>query len=208
MTVTLFDHPLVQTRLATLRDRSTSSAEFRRCLHDITRMMAYEILRTWETVPVSVTTPLAQTTCRKLARPPVLAPILRAGLGMLHALQDMLPEAHVAHIGMYRNETTKLPETYYFNSPTNLGEAQVVLLDPMLATGNSAVAAATKLKEAGAKHLSFACIICAPEGLAAFQAAHPDVPIFAAAQDAGLTDIAYITPGLGDAGDRYYGTTE
>jgi uracil phosphoribosyltransferase len=148
--VTIIDHPLVQTRLATLRDSCTGHEEFRRSLHHITRMMAYEVMRAWETRPVEIQTPLAQAAGRVLAHPPVLAPILRAGLGMLQAMQEVLPEARVAHIGMYRNEETKLPETYYFRAPDNLADAQVVLLDPMLATGNSASAAASKLKQMGA----------------------------------------------------------
>jgi uracil phosphoribosyltransferase len=203
---TLIDHPLVQTRLATLRDAHTAPAEFRRCLHDITRMMAYEIMRPWATEPVQVTTPLTTMECRRLVHPPILAPILRAGLGMLHAMQEVLPEAKVAHIGMYRNEETKRPESYYFRAPAQLAGSEVVLLDPMLATGHSACAAAEKLIAMGAERISFACIICAPEGLAEFQTTHPNIPVYAAACDAGLTDRAFITPGLGDAGDRYFGT--
>ncbi len=206
MKLTILDHPLVQTRLADLRHVDTGSPKFRRCLHDITRMMAYEILRNWPTEDVEVQTPLALAHGRRLSRVPVLAPILRAGLGMLHAFQEILPEAKVAHIGMYRNEETKLPESYYFSAPQGLGMAQIVLLDPMLATGNSAVAAVDKLKALGATNLSFACIIAAPEGLKTFSEAHPDVPIFTAACDDGLTETAYITPGLGDAGDRYFAT--
>lgn len=202
----IIDHPLVQVRLARLRDAAASHAEFRQCVHAITRLMAYEITRDWETQERKVQTPLTSTQGRELQRTPVLAPILRAGLGMLHGMLEVLPEARVAHIGMFRNEETKQPESYYFRAPCGLDGADTVLLDPMLATGNSAAAAASQLREMGANRLRFACIIAAPEGVQRFHQAHPDIPVFTAALDAGLTSTAFITPGLGDAGDRYFGT--
>ena len=204
--LTVIDHPLVQIRLTRLRDATTGHEEFRRCVHEITRLMAYEITRNWETSTYPIRTPLTETTGISLLHPPVLAPILRAGLGMLHGMLEVLPEARVGHIGLFRNEETKLPESYYLRTPEDLTQSKVVLLDPMLATGNSAVAAAQQLKDLGSAQILFACIISAPEGIACFQAAHPDIPIFTAAIDQGLTDTAYITPGLGDAGDRYFGT--
>ena len=204
--LTIISHPLVQIRLTRLRDVSTGHEEFRRCVHEITRLMAYEMTRHWATAPVTIRTPLAETIGTALLHPPVLAPILRAGLGMLHGMLEVLPEARVGHIGLFRNEETKLPESYYLRAPEDLSEAKVCLLDPMLATGNSAVAAAQQLKDLGARRISFACLLAAPEGIKTFQAAHPDIRIFTAAVDDGLTDNAYITPGLGDAGDRYFGT--
>lgn len=204
--LTIIGHPLVQIRLTRLRDKDTGHEEFRKCVHEITRLMAYEITRCWETSPHRVQTPLDFTAGCVLRRMPVLAPILRAGLGMLHGMLEILPEARVAHIGMFRNEQTKQPESYYFRAPCGLKGADVVLLDPMLATGNSAAAAVSQLKEMGADRICFACIIAAPEGVERFQAEHPEIPIFAAALDQRLTGTAYITPGLGDAGDRYFGT--
>jgi uracil phosphoribosyltransferase len=204
--LTIISHPLVQIRLTRLRDADTGHEEFRRCVHEITRLMAYEMTRNWETSPLPIRTPLTETIGTTLLHPPVLAPILRAGLGMLHGMLEMLPEARVGHIGLFRNEETKLPESYYLRAPEDLSQAKVCLLDPMLATGNSAVAAAQQLKELGARQIIFACILAAPEGIARFQAVHPDIEIYTAAVDDGLTSNAYITPGLGDAGDRYFGT--
>lgn len=204
--VTVIDHPLVKIRLTKLREAGTGHEEFRRCVHEITRLMGYEITRNWETTQFPIETPLTKTIGTALLHPPVLAPILRAGLGMLHGMLEVLPESRVGHIGLFRNEETKLPESYYLRAPEDLTQAKVVLLDPMLATGNSAVAAVDQLRSLGAKQIIFACLLCAPEGIAKFQAAHPDVPIFTAAIDEGLTSNAYITPGLGDAGDRYFGT--
>lgn len=204
--VTVISHPLVQTRLTRLRDASTGHEEFRRCVHEVTRLMAYEITRNWATRTQRISTPLTEMDGTVLEHPPVLAPILRAGLGMLHGMLEVLPEARVGHIGLFRNEETKMPESYYLRAPEDLTTCTVVLLDPMLATGNSAASAAQQLKDLGARHVIFACIIAAPEGIACLQQAHPDIPIFTAAVDAGLTQSAYITPGLGDAGDRYFGT--
>lgn len=204
--VTVISHPLVQTRLTKLREASTGHEEFRRCVHEVTRLMAYEITRNWATKTQRISTPLTEMDGTVLEHPPVLAPILRAGLGMLHGMLEVLPEARVGHIGLFRNEETKMPESYYLRAPEDLTTCTVVLLDPMLATGNSAVSAAQQLKDLGARRILFACIIAAPEGIACMQQAHPDIPIFTAAVDAGLTQTAYITPGLGDAGDRYFGT--
>ena len=204
--LTIISHPLVQIRLSRMRDETTGHEEFRRCMHEITRLMAYEITREWETTTYPMRTPLKETLGTALLHPPVLAPILRAGLGMLHGMLEVLPEARVGHIGLFRNEETKLPESYYLRAPEDLSASKVVLLDPMLATGTSAVAAVSQLRSLGANQIIFACMLCAPEGLETFRREHPDVPIFAAAVDEGLTDRSYITPGLGDAGDRYFGT--
>lgn len=204
--VTVVDHPLVQIRLGRMRDRASGHEVFRLSVHEIARLMAFEITRHWEMRRVPVQTPLAMASGAEFIRTPVLAPILRAGLGMLHGMMEVLPEARVGHIGMFRNEETKRPESYYFKTPPSLTSSEVLLLDPMLATGHSAAAAASQLREMGADHITFACIISAPEGIAEFSRQHPNIPIFTAAVDEGLTDTAFITPGLGDAGDRYFGT--
>ena len=151
-------------------------------------------------------TPLVTARTRMLARPVIVVPILRAGLGMVQGVLSLLPEASIGHIGFARNEETKLPESYYSKFPPHMEAADVILVDPMLATGRSAAAAVTQLKSAGAQHIIFLCIIAAPEGWEHFHATHPDVPVFTAALDDGLTPAAFITPGLGDAGDRYCGT--
>jgi len=204
--LTIISHPLVQTRLSCMRNVATGHEDFRRCMHEITRLMAYEITKDWETTRYSMRTPLTETEGIALLHPPVLAPILRAGLGMLQGILSLLPDALIGHIGMARNEETKRPESYYLKLPPGIGGADVLLVDPMLATGHSGAAAAANLKEAGAKRIAFVTILATPEGIAVFQGAHPDIPIFTASIDDGLTPNAYITPGLGDAGDRYFGT--
>jgi uracil phosphoribosyltransferase len=158
------------------------------------------------TIEATVQTPLAACPVRRLARPIVLAPILRAGLGMLEGLFELAPDAHVAHLGFYRDESTLRPVRYYARVPPGIDAAEVIVIDPMLATGHSASAAVEALKEAGARHLRLLCLVTCPEGVAHFEGAHPDVPVFAAAMDQGLNEIGYIVPGLGDAGDRFFGT--
>ena len=204
--LTVLDHPIVHDRLARLRHRDTEPEAFRRALHQISRILACEAARLLPLRDTETPTPLTIARTKELARPVVVVPILRAGLGMVHGVLDLLPEARVGHIGLARNEETHLPEAYYHKMPPAITGADVFLVDPMLATGNSAVEAATQIKAAGALRLIFLSIIAAPEGVATFEAAHPDVPIFTAALDDGLTPRAYITPGLGDAGDRYCGT--
>ena len=158
------------------------------------------------TVPITVQTPLAACPAVALARPLVLAPILRAGLGLLEGVFDLVADAQIAHLGMYRDEATLQPVTYYAKVPPNIGESEVILLDPMLATGHSAAAAVTALREAGARHIRFLCLVSCPAGVAHFHGEHPDVPVYTAAVDQRLNEVGYIVPGLGDAGDRFFGT--
>ena len=204
--VRVVDHPLIVAKLATLRERTTGTAEFRRCLQEISKLLLIEAARHWETIPREVETPLATMSGGALARNVVLVPILRAGLGMLDGMLPLLPDASVGHLGLYRDEKTLRPVSYYRRLPRGLAEAEVLLLDPMLATGYSACEAVAVLKSHGARAIRFVCIVACPEGVAQMQSAHPDVPIIAAAIDSGLNDVGYIVPGLGDAGDRYFGT--
>jgi len=205
--VTVVDHPLVQAKLTQLRDERTGSGEFRLRLNELSTLMIFEATRSLATKVQRIQTPLAAHDGQALARPVVVAPILRAGLGLVEGMLDLLPDVSVAHIGMFRNETTRRPESYYFKAPSNLPEADVILVDPMLATGFSATGAVTQLKEAGATSIRFVCLVTCPEGVKQLRTAHPDVEIFTAAIDPGLDSRAYIVPGVGDAGDRYFGTT-
>ena len=204
--VTVVDHPLVQVKLTQLRDERTGSSEFRFRLNELSTLMIFEATRSLETKVQRVQTPLAPHDGRALARPVIVAPILRAGLGLVEGMLDLLPDVSVAHIGMFRNEVTRRPESYYFKAPGHLSEADVILVDPMLATGYSACGAVTQLKEAGATSIRFVCLVTCPEGVKQLRTTHPDVQIFTAAIDAGLDPRAYIVPGVGDAGDRYFGT--
>lgn len=199
-------HPLAQCHLAIIRAVSTPSHEFRRHLNHLARMLFLEATRELPVREISVQTPLTETHGSQLARPLVCVPILRAGLGLLDGILPLVPDAVVAHVGIKRNEETALPHAYYTNLPANLSSADVFLLDPMLATGGSACEAARQLKEAGALRITMICVVTGPEGLAAMERAHPDVPIITAAIDDGLNEKCYIVPGLGDAGDRYFGT--
>jgi uracil phosphoribosyltransferase len=204
--VTLVDHPLVRVKLTRMRDAATTSAEFRARLAEVATLMVYEVTRDLATRTETIRTPLAEYPGAVLQRPLIVAPILRAGLGMVEGMLRLLPDVSVAHIGMYRNEVTHRPENYYFKGPENLGEADVLLVDPMLATGWSATSAITQLKERGAHSLRFVCLVSCPAGIEQVRSAHPDVPVYTAAVDSHLNDNAYIVPGLGDAGDRYFGT--
>jgi uracil phosphoribosyltransferase len=204
--VTVIDHPLVQVKLTQLRDARTGSCEFRARLNELSTLMVFEATRDLETRPAPIQTPLAPCEGRALARPVVVAPILRAGLGLVEGMLDLLPDVSVAHIGMFRNELTQRPESYYFKAPAHLAQADVILVDPMLATGWSATGAVGQLKAAGAKSVRFVCIVSCPAGLLQLRGTHPDVRIFTAAVDPVLNERAYIVPGLGDAGDRYFGT--
>ncbi len=206
MSLTVVDHPVIHDRLTRLRHCDTPPEEFRRAVHQISVMLAYEAARLFGVRDTETPTPLVSVRTKFLARPVVVVPILRAGLGMLHGVLELLPEARIGHIGMARNEETMLPESYYVKLPPRMEESDVLLVDPMLATGHSAAAAVSQLKAAGAQRLIFLCIIAAPEGCENFRRLHPDVPVFTAALDDGLTPAAFITPGLGDAGDRYCGT--
>jgi uracil phosphoribosyltransferase len=206
--VTVLDHPLASAQLGLLRAQSTPPNEFRQALQKLSLLLLIEAARTWETKTVEMQSPLQSFTGAVLARPVVLVPILRAGLGLQEGMMPLLPEASTGHIGLYRDPETLQPVRYYSRLPENLESAQVLVLDPMLATGHSAVEAVSIVKAAGAKQLQFICVLAAPPGVAEFQRAHPDVPIVAGAVDPVLNASGYIVPGLGDAGDRYFGTGE
>jgi uracil phosphoribosyltransferase len=204
--VHVVNHPLVQAELTGLRCRECPGPEFRQRLRRIASLMVPAVTADFATRVISCETPLEVTSGVELTRRIILTPVLRAGLGFLDGFFDLLPEAAVAHIGLARNEETLLPEPYYIKTPPILAESEVIVLDPMLATGGSAVEAVRRLIELGATHLRFACLVAAPEGIATFEAAWPEIPIFTAAIDRGLNDRGYILPGLGDAGDRLFGT--
>ncbi|BAU90408.1 uracil phosphoribosyltransferase [Methylorubrum populi] len=205
--VTVVDHPLVQHKLTMMRDGERSTKGFRELLNEIGMLLAYEVTRDLPLEPVTIQTPLQPMEGRRIAgKKLVLAPILRAGVGFLDGMLSLMPSARVAHVGLYRDPDTLQAVEYYFKSPSDLADRTVLVLDPMLATANSAVAAVERLKSRGAKDLRFVCLLAAPEGIARFQEAHPDVPVWTAAIDSHLNDHGYIVPGLGDAGDRMYGT--
>lgn len=201
-------HPVIDDRMARLRHRDCPPAQFREYVQQIAQMMVPEVTANLFTLPQQVETPLEITTGRKLEREIVLVPILRAGLGMLEGFLRLLPDASVAHIGMERDELTLEPRSYYFKAPVSLNDADVLVLDPMLATGGSASAAIGELKKHGARHLRFACIVAAPEGLRRLNSDHSDVPVYYPALDNRLNEQGYILPGLGDAGDRIFGTVQ
>lgn len=200
------DHPLIRAELTALRCRHCPGPEFRQRVRRIASLMVPALTADFSVKVVSCETPLEVTAGGELERRVILAPVLRAGLGFLDGFFDLLPEAAVAHIGLARNEETLKPEPYYIKTPAILAQSEVILLDPMLATGGSAVEAVRRLVELGATHIRFACLVAAPEGIATFEAAWPQVPIFTAAVDRCLNDRGYILPGLGDAGDRLFGT--
>ncbi len=204
--VQVVDHPLLRRDLTVLRDRTTSHGHFRHILSGASSYLAYEALRCVQTRPVSVQTPLEEADGVTLDETVVVVPILRAGLGMVDGFIRFLPEARVGHLGMYRDEATHEPVDYYSNLPDGLEDALVVVVDPMLATGGSASSAISHLKKAGARRLLMVCLVAAPEGVRALRSAHPDVQIVTAVVDRELDEHAYIRPGLGDAGDRTYGT--
>ena len=204
--VTVIAHPVVQEQLTIARDKTTGVQAFRRLLKQITRFMAFEVFRDYPTEPLDVETPMATHRGVRLARGLTLVPILRAGLGMTDGVLELFPSARVGYLGIYRNQDTLQPVTYYNKLPPNIADTEVLVIDPMLATAGSLVAALDVLKETGAKHIKVLCLVAAPEGLAAFTARHPEVPVFTAAIDSHLDHRGYIVPGLGDAGDRIFGT--
>ncbi len=207
MPITVIDHPLVQHKLSLMRDEKTPSNVFRQLLREVSLLLGYEVLRDLDMTEVTIKTPLGTMQAPALSgKKLVLVPILRAGQGLLDGLLELVPSARVGHIGLYRDHDTLQPVQYYLKLPADIGARSVVLLDPMLATGNSAVAAISRLKEAGAQDIRFLCLLAAPEGVKAVAASHPDVRIFTAAVDDRLDENGYIVPGLGDAGDRMYGT--
>lgn len=205
--VTVVDHPLVKHKLAMIRDKNTGSKEFREVVEEIAMLLAYEVTREMKTEDVTVETPMTTTTCQMLAGKKVaIVPILRAGLGMVEGIRKLIPAAKVGHIGLYRNEETLQPVEYFCKLPQDIHDRDIILVDPMLATGGSAVDAVTMLKRRGATSIRFVGLIAAPEGIKALQEAHPDVDIYIANLDDKLNDKGYILPGLGDAGDRLFGT--
>jgi uracil phosphoribosyltransferase len=204
----VFDHPLIRHKLAIARHRGTHSADFRRLLNEIAGLMTYEVSRRFDTRPIRVPTPLEETEGHQLSRPVTLVPILRAGLSMTDGVMQLFPEARVGHIGIRRDETTHRPVTYYAKLPHDVGEGYAIVIDPMLATGGSACAAIRYLKEAGCRDIQMVCLVAAPEGVRRVHDEHPDVMVHAAALDRELDGNAYIRPGLGDAGDRVFGTSE
>src|SRR6201985_2429565 len=206
-TVHLIEHPLVQHKLTLMRRKDASTNSFRQLLHEVSALMAYEVLRDMPLHDVEIETPLESTTGRVIdGKKLVFVSILRAGTGILDGMLTVVPGARVGHIGLYRDPKTLVAVEYYFKMPNDLHEREVVVVDPMLATGNSAVAAVDRLKEFRPRSIKFVCLLTCPEGIAALHDAHPDVPIYTAAVDRALDEHSYIVPGLGDAGDRLFGT--
>jgi len=205
--VTIVSHPLVQHKLTIMRDKSTNNALFRETLREVSFLLAYEVTKDLKLGRREIETPIEKGEFPWLeGRRMCFVSILRAGNGLLDGMLDLIPDARVGHIGLYRDHETLEPVQYYLKLPEAIGERDVIVVDPMLATGNSSIAAVEMLKKAGARRLKFMCLLAAPEGVAAFEAAHPDTPIFTAAIDRELNEKGYILPGLGDAGDRIYGT--
>ena len=205
--VTTVSHPLVQHKLTHMRDKTTSTNGFRQLLREIATLLCYEVTRDLSLATIQIETPMMATQAQVLAgKKLVFAPILRAGMGFLEGMLDLVPSARVAHIGLYRDPKSLTAVEYYFKAPSNLSERLVIVVDPMLATGNTAVAAVDRLKELGASELRYVCLLATPVGLANLQRHHPEVHVWTAAIDEQLNDHGYILPGLGDAGDRLYGT--
>lgn len=205
--VYVFDHPLIQHKTAMIRKIDTSVKDFREMVREISMLMGYEATRNLPLEDVEIETPMCKTSMKMLQGEDIaIVPILRAGLGMVDGMLALVPNAKVGHVGLYRDPETHIPVEYYCKLPTDIVKRQVFVVDPMLATGGSAIAAIDFIKDKGAKDITFMCLIASPEGIEALQKAHPDVDIFIAAKDEKLNENAYIIPGLGDAGDRLYGT--
>ena len=203
----IVDHPLIEHKLSLMRDKNTGTQDFRTLLHEIALLMGYEVTRDFPTKLEDIETPICATKSPMLVeKDPVIVPVLRAGLGMVDGMLNLIPAAKVGHIGMYRNEETLEPVEYYCKLPNDINEREVFVLDPMLATGGSACDAIGQIKKRGAKHIKFIGLVAAPQGLKALHEAHPDVDIYVGALDEKLNDNGYIVPGLGDAGDRIFGT--
>lgn len=200
------DHPVIHTKLTELRDYSTDHRKFRELLNETAALMVYEVTRDWPTKPRVIQTPLEKMTGKTLARQVTIVPILRAGLGMADGVLRLLPEARLGHLGVYRDEATLEPISYYQKLPPDIASTEVLLVDPMLATGGSGTAAISFLKKAGVTNMRFVCLVAAPEGIHHLHTQHPEVPIYCAAIDRQLNEKGYILPGLGDAGDRIFGT--
>ena len=207
MSVTVVDHPLVQHKLTIMRNKETSTAGFRRLLREISLLLGYEVTRNLELTTTTIETPLETMEAPILeGKKLVFASVLRAGNGLLEGLLDLVPAARVAHIGLYRDHETLEAIEYFFKAPSDLGDRLIIVVDPMLATANSAISAIDMLKKRGATQIRFLCLLASPEGVKRFTTAHPDVPVFTASIDRQLNEKGYILPGLGDAGDRMYGT--
>ena len=205
--VWVFDHPVIQDKLTRIREKTTNHTEFRRLLNEIAGLMCFQLSRNFQTQVVNIHTPVQKTQGYRLSQPVTLVPVLRAGIGMTEGILQMIPEARVGHIGVYRNEETKEPVPYYCKVPQDISTGPVFLIDPMLATGGSASYAATVLSnEYHCKNLQMVCLVCAPNGVEKLQSDHPTMKIFTASIDEGLNENSYIVPGLGDAGDRIFGT--
>ena len=205
--VQVMDHPLIQHKLTILRDKNTGTKDFREAVNEIARLMAFEVSRDMPLQDVEIETPLVKSIQKELAGKKVaIIPILRAGLGMVDGMLDLIPAAKVGHVGMYRDHETLEPVEYFVKLPSDINERQLFVVDPMLATGGSAIVAIDSLKKRGATTIKFVCLVAAPEGVAALEQAHPDVEIYTAALDERLDENGYIIPGLGDAGDRLFGT--
>ena len=202
----VLNHPLITHKLTQMRNKNTCTKDFRENLDEIAELMAYEVCRDLPTQPVEIETPIGPCTGYELAKEVVIVPILRAGIGLLDGIRRLVPTAKVGFIGLYRDEETLEPHEYFAKFPKNLDESIVMVVDPMLATGGSAVAAIDMMKQRGAKQIKLVCLVGVPEGVKAVQEAHPDVDIYLAAMDDHLNDVGYIVPGLGDAGDRIFGT--
>ena len=202
----IMTHPLITHKLTIMRDKNTSVKDFRECAREVALLLGYEATKDLKLQDVEIETPITKTIGKQLKRQVALVPILRAGLGMVDAIMDLIPASKIGHIGLYRNEETLKPVEYYCKLPTDISERQVLVLDPMLATGGSAVAAIDFIKKRGANNIKFVCIIAAPQGIETLSKAHPDVEIFCGALDETLNEHGYIVPGLGDAGDRLFGT--
>ncbi|WP_152044525.1 uracil phosphoribosyltransferase [Aureimonas psammosilenae] len=205
--VTVIDHPLVQHKLTIMRKKETSTASFRRLLREISTLLCYEVTRDLELTTMKIETPVAEMDAPTLeGKKLVFASILRAGNGLLEGMLDLVPAARAAHVGVYRDHETLEAIEYYFKAPEDLANRLVIVVDPMLATGNSVIAAVDRLKSRGAKNIRFLCLLAAPEGIKHFHEIHPDVTVYTASIDSHLNEKGYIVPGLGDAGDRLYGT--
>ena len=205
--VIIYDHPLIQHKLSILRNKNTSSKDFRELVSEIAMLMCYEATRDLPLEDVEIETPMGKTVAKHLAgKKLAIVPILRAGLGMVDGVSKMIPSARIGHIGLYRDETTLQPVEYFCKLPKDIEMRDVIVVDPMLATGGSAIDAVSQIKKRNPRSIRFMCLIAAPEGIEAFSKVHPDVAIFCAAKDEKLNEIGYIVPGLGDAGDRIFGT--
>lgn len=205
--VYVFDHPLIQHKLTYIRDKNTGTKEFRELVDEVAGLMAYEITRDLPLEETEIQTPVSTAKAKVLAGKKLgLIPILRAGLGMVDGIRNLIPAAKVGHVGLYRDPETLKPVEYYIKLPSDIAERELIVVDPMLATGGSAAEAITSLKKRGAQHIKLMCLIAAPEGVEAVQQVHPDVDIYLAALDEKLNEKGYIVPGLGDAGDRLFGT--